>query len=184
MSIKTYNWVPFFSHTGSEICDLIDDLKHEPVAIITNNNKVEKLDLRLLKYNIYFLPTRPTAKDYLDMLEFLNDIHGDELKITLHGFMRIIPDEVLEIYKMVNLHPGLITKYPQLKGKDPQKKAFDLKLESSGAVIHEVTNDLDGGEILIVSDEINIKNLELDVVYNKIKEQSLVIWKQHFEEIG
>ena len=41
------------------------------------------------------------------------------------------PGEVCEKRNIYNGHPGLITQYPQLKGKDPQQKAIDLGLEYS-----------------------------------------------------
>ena len=53
-----------------------------------------------------------------------------------------------EIY---NLHPGLITKYPELKGKDPQKKVFEMlnRPAKVGCVLHRATAEVDSGEILM-----------------------------------
>jgi folate-dependent phosphoribosylglycinamide formyltransferase PurN len=44
--------------------------------------------------------------------------------VTLHGWLRVIPAYVCERSRIYNGHPGLITKYPELKGKDPQVRAF------------------------------------------------------------
>ena len=63
-----------------------------------------------------------------------------------HGWMRVIPAEICDNYEMYNLHPGLITEYPELKGKDPQYRV-DNSHESIGLVIHRVTRELDGGDI-------------------------------------
>ena len=53
-------------------------------------------------------------------------------------------------YRVYNLHPGLITKYPELKGADPQKKVFESinTYKDVGCVIHEVTDELDSGKVL------------------------------------
>jgi folate-dependent phosphoribosylglycinamide formyltransferase PurN len=66
--------------------------------------------------------------------------------------MRIVPADVCSVYEMYNLHPGLISKYPELKGKDPQHEAFESKkrkYDDIGCVIHKVTPELDSGEIIM-----------------------------------
>ena len=76
---------------------------------------------------------------------------------------------------MWNGHPGLITKYPELKGKDPQQKAIALGLKSSGCIIHRVTPEVDSGEI-VASKEIQIENLEPADVFSKLHETSVNLW--------
>ena len=87
-----------------------------------------------------------------------------------------------ENYRIYNLHPGLITKYPILKGFNPQEKAFRLKLPTSGSVIHKVTPVLDSGKIL-KSIEVDIKNLSLDEVYDKIHKSSSQLWTDFLNEL-
>ena len=86
-----------------------------------------------------------------------------------------------ENYNIYNLHPGLITKYPFLKGFNPQEKAFNLKLPTSGSVIHKVTSELDGGEIL-KSIEVDIKNLTLEEVYSELHKASSQLWVDFLQE--
>mgnify|MGYP003628405583 FL=1 len=53
-------------------------------------------------------------------------------------------------YNIWNLHPGLITRYPELKGKDPQKMVMESKkkkYEKVGLVIHKVIPEVDAGEV-------------------------------------
>ena len=71
--------------------------------------------------------------------------------ITLHGYLRIIPESLCNNFKIINLHPGLITKYPELKGIDPQKKATVLKHSEIGCVLHKVIKEVDSGEILMAN---------------------------------
>jgi folate-dependent phosphoribosylglycinamide formyltransferase PurN len=76
---------------------------------------------------------------------------------------------------MYNGHPGLNTRYPELKGKDPQKKAWDLNLDTSGCVIHQVTAGVDEGPIARVK-EIPIRNLSLEELYTDLHELSVDLW--------
>jgi len=65
--------------------------------------------------------------------------------------LRIIPDDICKHYEILNLHPGLITRYPELKGKDPQWRVFDMfNLPSRvGCVIHRAVAEVDSGEVLM-----------------------------------
>ena len=67
--------------------------------------------------------------------------------IALAGFMRIIPDDFLARWegRIVNIHPSLLPKYKGLRSHDACLKAGD---KVSGATVHLVTPNLDGGEIL------------------------------------
>ena len=119
---------------------------------------------------------KPSVEDYKNAL----DGKGDGL-ISLHGYLRILPPEICKKYSIVNLHPGLITKYPILKGKDPQEKAYNLGLKTSGAVIHEVIAEVDSGKILD-SIEISIEGLTLDEVYENLHKCSSELWIKFFKE--
>lgn len=169
----TKKWICFFSQTGTEINNIRKKLKKDPDLIITNKPNLIGINKDLLKdclNKIIFLPNKPTLNQYKKILSYYKNCI-----ITLHGYLRIIPDEICNNYEIYNLHPGLITKYPQLKGYNPQEKAFNMKLESSGAVIHKVTPDLDSGEILD-SIEINIKNFSLDKIYENLHHISTDLW--------
>ena len=67
--------------------------------------------------------------------------------IALAGFMRIIPDEFLARWegRMVNIHPSLLPRHKGLGSHEACLKAGDKR---SGATVHLVSSDLDGGEIL------------------------------------
>ena len=108
-------WIAFFSQTGSEIVNISKALEREPDLIVTN----ERPDhLRKINEGIelcYVLPNKPTLADYEGVLSaYENPL------ITLHGWLRIVPEEIASEYEIYNGHPGLITLYPELKGKDPQ----------------------------------------------------------------
>lgn len=176
----------FFSQTGSEILNIVNALNIVPEVIVTNRlrkdgtiknaNKINKELVERFGSKIQYIPVNPTVEDYKNILS-----NCGEGLISLHGYLRILPPEVCEEFSVVNLHPGLITKYPILKGKDPQEKAFNLGLKTSGAVIHEVTAEVDSGRILD-SIETPIEGLTLDEVYESLHKCSSELWIKFFKE--
>lgn len=134
-------WVAIFSHSGSELASVIETIGKEPDYIVTNQFDSNKIDKRLRKKIEYM-----EAKDIHDWLTALAD---DNPVVTLHGYNRIIPERALT-EKMYNVHPGDTIKYPELRGKDPQKKALELGLNSTGVIIHQVDEGVDTGETQMV----------------------------------
>lgn len=97
------------------------------------------------------VPTEPLdakalGKDFWQSLECKLDGAGIDV-VALAGFMRIIPDEFLARWdgRMVNIHPSLLPRHKGLKSHESCLAAGD---KCSGATVHLVTSDLDGGEIL------------------------------------
>jgi len=166
-------WVVLFSQTGKEISDLSECLNRRPDLVLYNNEGVENVDERLSRYvtNISRVPSIEEYRCYLKK----DDI------ITLHGYLRIIPAEICDEFEIYNGHPGLITEYAFLKGKDPQEKAFDMKLDSSGCVIHKVVAGVDEGEV-IKSRKVRIKDFNLDRVFLILKKTSLDLWIDFLKE--
>lgn len=166
-------WIPFFSQTGSELANIIEATGVEPTFILTNKNDLSDIDKRLESHII---------------VQFNKWSELDRLKteltyslVTLHGFLKIIPEEYITP-NMFNGHPGLITKYPELKGFNPQQKAFDLQLPSSGSVIHKVIKEVDSGEIISYN-EVSLEGLSLDEVYESLKQSSLELWIKFIKEM-
>lgn len=95
--------------------------------------------------------------------------------ITLHGYLRILPANICNRYTILNGHPGLITKYPELKGKDPQVRAWEGKYPLIGSVVHKVTPGVDEGEVITSVCYTNRCDT-LDEIYGKLKQSSLESW--------
>lgn len=173
--------IVFFSQTGSEIVKLYEETGHIPSLIITNwrPESVRALSPAFnslpLKDRLVYLPNRPAVEDYLVFLEKFEDPI-----ITLHGWLRVVPEEVCNAYEIYNGHPGLISQYKELQGKDPQEKAYSLALPKTGSVIHKVTSEVDGGEV-VMQKEISIKGLELSEVFRKLRDCSFELWVEFFK---
>lgn len=163
-------WVVFFSQTGTEIVDIAESLGRWPNKIITNERPehLRKINDKLLEREITYLPNKPTVDDYDVVLQ-------DNALITLHGWLRVMPPSICNKYLIYNGHPGLITEYPELKGKDPQVRAFEGKYPMAGAVIHKVTAEVDEGKI-ISEERFNTFGLELDDLFRILRDRSLHMW--------
>lgn len=165
-------FISLYSMTGSEIYKVQKQTAETPNLIVSHTNKRLSPIVELFNLDSIFLtlPNKPTVEDYERVFfGFKNPI------ITLHGFLRVIPPEICEKYTIFNMHPGLITKYPELKGLDPQKRAVELKHEIGGCVIHRVTSELDGGEIIFTR-ETPIKGLDEQQVTILLKALAQKMW--------
>jgi phosphoribosylglycinamide formyltransferase 1 len=164
-------WIAFFSQTGSEIVEVSKLLGRWPDLIITNERPDHLRKIHpALEGKVAFVENKPTEEE----LSMILGQYGNPL-VTLHGWLRIMPPYICNRFEIYNGHPGLITEYPELKGKDPQQKAFDLGLESSGCVIHRVTEGVDEGEILR-SRKVSIKGLEIGELFHILHSISVSLW--------
>ena len=68
--------------------------------------------------------------------------------VCLAGFMRLIGAPMLDAFpnRILNIHPSLLPAFP---GRDAQKQALDYGVRVSGATVHLVTEELDGGPIVM-----------------------------------
>ncbi len=70
--------------------------------------------------------------------------------VCLAGFMRLIGAPLLDAFpnRILNIHPSLLPAFP---GVDAQRQALAHGVKISGATVHLVTSELDGGPIVIQS---------------------------------
>lgn len=168
-------WVALFSQSGKELYRICENIGQYPDVILTNNKNVDTW-----YEDTWKLPNICT----LSSKEIHNYLYSlDNSLVTLHGYTRIIPTEITEKHTIFNGHPGDIITYPELKGKDPQEKAFNLKLPSSGSVIHRATPELDGGEIYYFR-RLNIDPAwSLDELYGHLRSLSIDMWSNFLNEL-
>jgi phosphoribosylglycinamide formyltransferase 1 len=68
--------------------------------------------------------------------------------VCLAGFMRLIGPPLLDAFPnaILNVHPSLLPSFP---GVDAQRQAVEHGVRISGATVHMVTGELDGGPIVL-----------------------------------
>ena len=165
-------WIALFSQSGSEIANLAEKLNRWPDIIITNSKKI--IDDRIENRGYITLKSQ---QDYIKAF----GLNSEDCFVTLHGWLRIIPADICNKYRIFNGHPGLITKYPKLKGKDPQKRAFEGNYKEIGCVVHRVIPKVDSGEVLLEAVHKN-KPLSSDETFDILKQKSLGLWEDFFKE--
>lgn len=67
--------------------------------------------------------------------------------VCLAGYMRLVGAPLLKAFanRMLNVHPSLLPAFP---GLHPQRQAIEHGVRVSGATVHLVTSELDGGPIV------------------------------------
>lgn len=75
------------------------------------------------------------------------DAHGARL-VALAGYMRIVGSAFVHAWqgRMVNVHPSLLPKY---RGLDTHRRALAAGDSEHGASVHFVTDELDGGPVIL-----------------------------------
>lgn len=178
---KNKRWVTFFSHTGAEIYNLSCRLNRVPDRVVVNKSPGDETiseDLMSMvdsnNIDIVYTKSTPDEQDY-DRL-----IKDPDSVVTLHGWMRIVPATICGSFKLYNLHPGLITKYPELKGADPQTRAFNEQQKSYrevGCVIHKVSPGVDEGKVLAQVSTFNDFHSEKQLSCS-LSSMALDLWEQ------
>ena len=125
------------------------------VTVISSSPEAYALE-RAEKHDI---PTKViNRKEYSDIqifsetiLEYLKSLEAEI--IVFAGFNYILSGKFLAEYKnkMVNVHPSLIPAFcgKGFYGLEPHKKALEYGVKVVGATIHFVTEECDGGPIIL-----------------------------------
>lgn len=172
-------WGALISQTGQELYEICNDLNIAP-NIIVSTKPIDSIypalkdlvDRRFINFKYIPLSESKNSKTLFNYLKPCNIV-------TLHGWLRIIPEDICEFFDIYNGHPGDIVLYPELKGFNPQEKAFNTKLPTSGSVVHKVTAKVDDGPIFyrVMT---SISGASLDTVYSRLRYTSLLAWKLFF----
>jgi methionyl-tRNA formyltransferase len=178
-------WIALFSHTGKEIYNISKKSGKWPDSIITNKTPGSE-DICPSITNefssetgneVIYCSTKPSVAQYRQLLD-------TDAIVTLHGWMQIIPGVICEEYEIYNLHPGLITQYPELKGKDPQKKVAEDpnegKYKNVGCVIHKASAEIDSGEVIMERSTYNVYPSE-NKLTEHLHEMAQSLWVDFFD---
>ena len=179
--MKFTKWVALFSQTGREIIDISNQIDRVPDLIISNNHpsNVENI-VKGVEYRWLISSEEYKTLDILD--EVVDD--PENTLITLNGWLRIVPPDKCTKYNIYNGHPGLITKYPELKGHNPQYRAWNdiHKYDTVGSVVHKVVEEVDAGEIATESEVSSANILTLFDMYDALRSTSLITWVSFLKE--
>lgn len=147
--------VVLLSGSGSNLQAIIDACREgridaEVVAVISNRPDAYGLE-RARRAGIPAEVVDHTA--FADREGFEHELmaHIDRYKpdlVVLAGFMRILTADFVGHYKgrMLNIHPSLL---PHFQGLHTHRRALEAGYTHHGASVHFVTEELDGGPIVL-----------------------------------
>ena len=132
----------FFAN-GSRVC----------VRLVIYDRRDAGVAKRMEKYGVpvIYIPG-PTWRDNPDAILNLLSENGIDL-VVLAGFLRVIPPEITRAYagRMLNIHPSLLPLHGGMGmfGHKVHEAVIDAGEDKSGVTVHYVSDDVDGGEILM-----------------------------------
>lgn len=124
------------------------------VKLVIYDRKNAGVAERMSKYpdvRIIYLP-RDTWKE--NPSEIVNLLKAEQIDlIVLAGFLRVIPAELTSAYagRMINIHPSLLPAYGGMGmfGLKVHEAVIANGEKRSGVTVHYVSDEVDGGEILM-----------------------------------
>lgn len=141
----------FVSGGGTNLQSLIDSVNNgyingEIVLVVSNRLKTYGLE-RAKNASI----KAECIKDEELLIKRLQEERVD--LIVLAGYLAIISERLIELYKnkIINIHPSLIPSFagPGYYGIHVHEKAFERGVKVSGATVHFVSSEVDGGPIIL-----------------------------------
>ena len=138
----------FISGTGSNLKALIDAEKENyfdsQIELVVSNKDAKGLSFAREENISYII-----SKDDEEILEKLRDKKID--LIVLAGYLPKVTKNIIDKYKIINIHPSLLPKYggKGFYGMNVHKAVFENKEKISGVSIHFVNENLDDGDIIL-----------------------------------
>ena len=167
--------IALFSQSGSELKRICDHFDVWPTQIITTNFNVEQWYKNIPEEQVTIMNA--------GAIHYSLRYTKERCFVTLHGYLKIIPKDIVTLHDIYNGHPAAIHLYPELKGKDPQEKTWEghAKYHTIGSVIHKVTEGVDEGEVvhMVECDNTCISKEEL---YNRLRDCSFQSWVDFLPE--
>ncbi|MHC6528111.1 phosphoribosylglycinamide formyltransferase [Vibrio proteolyticus] len=95
--------------------------------------------------------------------------------IVLAGYMRILSGEFVRHYmgRMINIHPSLLPKYP---GLNTYQRAIHAGDEEHGTSVHFVTEQLDGGPVILQAKVPIFDDDTIDTLTERVQTQEYKIY--------
>ncbi len=174
--------VVLISGNGSNLQAIIDAVQHDrlPVqirAVISNRSNAYGLK----RAHAAGIPTAvvdhqafSSRAEYEASLQQLIDLYAPAL-VVLAGYMRILGDAFVNHYqgRMLNIHPSLLPAFP---GLNTHQRALDAAVTEHGASIHFVTNELDGGPVVVQAAVPLFADDDAETVAQRVRIQEHIIY--------
>ncbi len=103
--------------------------------------------------------------------------------VVLAGFMRILTDDFVSHYdgRMLNIHPSLL---PEFRGLNTHQRALDANVRQHGVSVHYVSNELDGGPLVLQAVIDVNENDTAETLQQKVHQQEHIIYPMVIEWVA
>jgi phosphoribosylglycinamide formyltransferase 1 len=145
------------SGRGSNLQALIDAIQEQRLdariaVVISNKAEAQGLErARAAGIETLVVDHRTFASRAAFDTELARELRARGVRVVcLAGFMRLIGAPLLDAFPnaILNVHPSLLPSFP---GVDAQRQALEHGVKITGATVHLVTGELDGGPIVLQS---------------------------------
>jgi len=143
--------VALFSGEGTNLANLIEKIhrKHAIITCAITNNPdaagIAKARAAGIPVEVCDHKEYETREAYdAALVEMIREYNPD--LVVLCGFMRILTSVFTSNIRSINLHPSLL---PAFKGSRAIERSFESDEKTCGVSVHWVTDELDGGEIIL-----------------------------------
>ena len=152
----------FVSGGGTDLQSVIDAVENgsingEIVLVVSNRKNAYGLK----RAELAGIETAVVRKDDELLVKMLQERNVD--LIVLAGYLAILTDVLIDAYpnKIINIHPSLIPSFcgPGFYGMHVHESASARGVKVTGATVHFVSNEVDGGPI-ILQEACNIDDLD------------------------
>jgi len=167
-------------------------------ALATSFKGDKKNEVKLLicnKKNAYVIERAKNHNIKCELINYLQDgqllvekkvtdiiKHNKIDVIFLAGFMRVLSAKFIKDVgiPIINIHPSLLPKH---KGSDAIKKAYDAGDKEIGISIHHVSEEVDGGEIILQESIPLEKEKGLDFIESEVHKLEHLYYPQIAKQI-
>ena len=151
-----HNIVVLISGNGSNLQAIIDSctngiIKNSRISAVISNKAdaygLQRAQLANIEAVSIAATNYANRQDYDQVLIEKIDAYQPDV-IVLAGFMRILSADFVNHYqgRMLNIHPSLLPKYT---GLNTHQRAIDAGDTEHGTSVHFVTEELDGGPVIL-----------------------------------
>ncbi|MGR5125902.1 phosphoribosylglycinamide formyltransferase [Vibrio harveyi] len=176
------NIVVLISGNGSNLQAILeaceDNMPNAQVAAVFSN-KADAYGLERAKQfdvNDHFVDPKAfdSREDFdAELMQQIDEYQPDV--IVLAGYMRILSSAFVSHYlgKMINIHPSLLPKYP---GLHTHQRAIDAGDKEHGTSVHFVTEELDGGPVVLQAQVPVFEDDDADTLAARVQTQEHKIY--------
>lgn len=152
--------------TLQSIIDAINDgYLNAKINLVVSNNPNAYAIKRAKKNNIDTYIINSKTKEEIDK-ELMSVLEKYDVSlIVLAGYLKMIGDNLIKNYKIINTHPSLLPKFggPGMYGMKVHTAVWDAKEDFTGPTIHFVNNEYDKGNI-ITQTKVEVKSTDTPFV--------------------